>query len=220
MSFLISLLRIERYDLGRALSAAAAIRSRPEDTRNVYKLLHAFRGYTSERMLKRFDRDPTGSRLLSEKRNIRAVLADKAVLRGMPEGSLGRAYAAFMESTAYVADWLTAEDFAASNLTYARLRVRDTHDLWHAVTGRGGDFQSETAYLVFMWAQIQHPGMLLLALLTFLHYPSIGFARKLGMALWYGLRAEWFPAVAWEDLLHLPLRDVQRRLRVDGWSAT
>ena len=99
--------------------------------------------------------------------------------------------------------------------------MRDTHDLWHVVTGYQGDLVGEAAILAFSFAQTRHPGVGLIvlgALYEASRYGSIetevdprwailqGFVR--------GVRSDWLVAQDWEALLSQPLDDVRRRLRV------
>lgn len=41
-------------------------------------------------------------------------------------------------------------------------RMRDTHDLWHVLTGYSGDVLGETALLGFIFAQTGNPGVALI----------------------------------------------------------
>jgi len=40
-----------------------------------------------------------------------------------------------------------------------RNRMRDTHDLWHVVTGYKGDLVGEASLLAFLFAQTRNPGV-------------------------------------------------------------
>src|SRR5690606_20139001 len=106
----------------------------------------------------------------------------------------------------------TAED--TGDLAYVRRRLRNTHDLWHAVTGYRGDLLGEVALLAFTFAQTRHPG--------------IGFLTGIGLALGdgdarrliaggyrRGRAAVWLAPIDWEKLLPLPLAEARRRLRVE-----
>src|SRR3974390_2556273 len=86
----------------------------------------------------------------------------------MPEGSLGRAYLAFVESEGISAEGI--RDASVKNrersipeaFAYLHCRMRDTHDLWHAATGYKGDVRGELALLAFTLAQNWNLGVALL----------------------------------------------------------
>jgi len=82
----------------------------------------------------------------------------------MPEGSLGRAYLAFVESEkispqgireASKSEWCLEP--ADTELAFIQSRMRDTHDVWHAATGYRGDVLGEVGLLAFMLAQNGRP---------------------------------------------------------------
>ena len=50
---------------------------------------------------------------------------------------------------------------------YVIQRLRQTHDLWHVVTGYDTDPASEVALQAFTYAQLRAPGSLVLAALGF-----------------------------------------------------
>ena len=51
-----------------------------------------------------------------------------------------------------------------SDLDYISDRMRDTHDLWHAVTGYKGDLIGEASLLGFSLAQTHNPGIAMIVL--------------------------------------------------------
>lgn len=100
---------------------------------------------------------------------------------------------------------------AGSEVEFAANRMRDTHDLWHTVTGFKGDILGEAALLAFTAPQTRNPGVAVIALLGF----SQPKAWKLMVhGLKNGLRAQPLPAIAWEALLPLPIEEVRARLGI------
>jgi ubiquinone biosynthesis protein COQ4 len=210
--------------LRTVVEATGAALADPTDTAQVFRIAEALSFDNPRRVLGRFRADPGGARLLAERGVILSILTDRQRLEGMPAGSLAAAYLDFLDSEQITADGLVAasEDGAAAQFTagagddlaYVRRRLRDTHDLWHAVTGYRGDLLGEAALLAFTFAQIRHPG--------------IGFLTALGLALGdgdarrmiaggyrRGRRAVWLAPIDWEPLLPLPLAEARRRLRVE-----
>ena len=92
--------------------------------------------------------------------------------------------------------------------------MRDTHDLWHTVTGYRGDLLGELSLLAFTLGQHWNNAIAAIVAGGLLK----GFMRGAGPFVVQGFRrgraSEWLPAQDWESLLPLPLEDVRARLRV------
>ncbi|HTM21226.1 MAG TPA: Coq4 family protein, partial [Kofleriaceae bacterium] len=97
---------------------------------------------------------------------------------------------------------------------YVRRRMRDTHDLWHAVLGYRGDLLGEAALLAFAFAQTGNAAMGALTGLGLAMFPEREARRLIVGGFGRGRSAAWFPAQPWELLLALPVDDVRRRLGV------
>jgi ubiquinone biosynthesis protein COQ4 len=209
----------------RALHALGNLLRDPDDLPQVFTVIQALSGDTPERIVRRLRADPVGARLLRDRADIVPRLADRAALRALPEGSLGRAYLAFLESEGISAEGLIAASEAgraavdddATDAAWMHRRMRDTHDLWHAVTGYRGDVLGEAALLGFLLAQTGNPGVGLIVATALLRAAREPSARRLIVeGFRRGRRAAWLPAVEWEALLALPLADVRARLCVDA----
>jgi len=193
----------------RALAALRELIKNPDDTRHVFTIVESLSG-----------RAPL--RLLASRAQILPILRDRAALERMPEGSLGHAYLAFVDRERIDADGLvqasvdgeTGALVRGADLEYVRDRLRDTHDLWHAVSGYQGDLYGETALLAFSTVQTLNPGLVLIVLTALLRARDPQLYRLVFGGLASGARAEWLPPVEWESLLPLPLEEVRRRLRV------
>ena len=213
----------------RALRAARILAANPDDLPQVFTIIESLSGLTLWRTTRRMRSDETGARLLAARPDIVKLLEDRAALAKLPEGSLGRAYLAFVERENISAQGI--REAAAQGMerassmpppldwTYARLR--DTHDLWHAATGYSGDLLGETALLAFIFAQMGNPAIgLILAIgisQTFTA-PQRGAAdrRTILDGFRRGLTAKWLPAQDWESLLALPLGEVRRKLGLEA----
>lgn len=208
--------------LTRARSAVTALLRNPDDLAQVFALIDSLSHPTHRRILRRLQGTEQGRALVAERPNLAARLADRQALARLPAGSLGRAYLAFMEREGISVDGILAaseqEDrggLETRELAFVPERLRDAHDLWHAVTGYHGDLVGELCLLAFTFAQTGNPALaLILAGGT-----AKGFLRgRLGMvrdAYRRGRRASWLPAVAWEELLAMPLPAVRSALGVD-----
>ena len=208
----------------RALRAARAVAADPDDLPQVFTIIEALSGDTLARITRRMCADSTGARLISTRPDIVELLADRDALARLPDGSLGRAYLAFVEREKISADGI--REAAAQGmirvssmpapLDWTSARLRDTHDLWHAATGYSGDVLGETALLAFTLAQTWNPGIALII--------AIGISKTFGLpdatrtildGFRRGLAAKWLPAQDWESLLALPLAEVRRRLALE-----
>lgn len=209
----------------RPLDAVLALRALlrdPDDTGQVFKIISALSGGTQGRILGRLRATPVGQRVLRERPELATSLADRAHLRTLPEGSLGREYLKFCERYGITADGLVAasREGEFGNLSADELlvhsRMRDAHDLWHVVTGYQTDLAGEASVLAFTVAQTGNPGVALIVLLAYLRpHGEHSFIRKLLLQSFLrGRRAAWLPAADWEGLLARPLEEVRRELRV------
>ena len=120
------------------------------------------------------------------------ILDDHAALRKMPKGSLAHAYCDFMESEGLTAAGLVAEAESLGRPKYNDLvqwyaeRSRDTHDLFHVLTGYGRDALGEQCVLLFTHGQSPSHGHIL-----------IGYAGAFNMVQQLGLARPW-------NLEHVP----------------
>jgi ubiquinone biosynthesis protein COQ4 len=92
--------------------------------------------------------------------------------------------------------------------------MRDTHDLFHTVTGYKGDLLGEAGVLAFTFAQTGHPGIGFLAGIGLVVSPEPRVRRMILGGFRRGRRARWLPATDWAALLPRPLDEVRRELGV------
>ena len=207
-----------------ALRAMRTLINDPEDTSQVFRVIRALSGRSFERLFARAMADPVGRRILDERRSLLPVLSDRERLRSLPEGTLGREYARFMDAERITADGLEEAsafdkvDFYDDRARCLSDRLRDMHDLWHVVSGYGRDLLGEEALLAFTYAQIRNRGVGFIVLVGCLKISSEGHREVFGVtrqAYRRGRRAAFLAAADWEALLELPLQDVRRQLRID-----
>ncbi len=96
--------------------------------------------------------------------------------------------------------------------------ARDSHDLWHVLTGYGRDPLGELALLGVLYSQIKNPGTGFIALLGLLRvpyeYPGAPCIRAVLEGFRIGRNAEWMLAQDWEALLAKPFEGVRRELKI------
>jgi ubiquinone biosynthesis protein COQ4 len=212
----------------RAFRAARILTNDPDDLPQVFTIIESLSFDTMERITAGLRRSETGRALLEKKPDIVEVLADRAALARLPEGSLGRAYLDFVERENISAQGIRDAGMKGSTLSeplpapldWVHGRMRDTHDLWHAVTGYHGDVLGETALLAFTLAQTKNPAIGLILGIGVLKTSGAPDARMARATIFDGFRrgrkAAWLPAVDWEPLLALPLEEVRRRLDIEA----
>ncbi len=208
-----------------ALQAMRKLIADPDDTAQVFRIIRALTGNSFERLFQRVIADPTGLKVLDEMRDILVVLQDRARLNKLPEGSLGREYARFLDREAISAEGLvhaSGDDFDQAVFLDERChllshRLRDTHDLWHVVTGYQRDIFGEAALLSFTYAQTRNPGVGFIVVIATLKLWMDGHGDFMSLAwdaYWRGRRAGFFCAADWEALLPMPLAEVRRVLKI------
>jgi ubiquinone biosynthesis protein COQ4 len=217
------------FEPRRAVRAIRALLRNPEDLPQVFTIIEALSGPAPARLEARFRGTPTGKRLLGAQPDIVAILEDREGLRRLPAGSLGRAYLAFVESENISAAGIRAASaeggfrpVRSSEHEFVKARMRDTHDLWHALTGYRGDLVGEAVLLSFLFAQTWNPGVAFIvatALVKAHGQPDRARRSELRRLIVDGFRrgraAAWLPDQEWEALLPLPLDEVRRRLGIE-----
>lgn len=215
---------VGRAELLRALRALRTLGRDPNRTDAVGQYIAALTGPSADDLYEKVWRDPTGRRLLEERRDLHATLSDRSYLAALSDGSLGRTYF----------EWTAARDFTAEGIAEAisaqvgrvldspeatfAARIVDMHDLWHVVNGWDSDLYGELHLLGYSYAQLGAYAWLSLAVLFNLVLVSTGrFAgiAYLNDAIHRGRKARVLAAVDWEALLPLPLDEVRRRLDID-----
>lgn len=210
-------------DAPRAVRAVRALIADPDDLPQVFALIEVLSGDTHARIVRRMEQHPAGRRILATRPEIVQVLQDREALRRMPEGSLARTYLDFLESEGISAEGIRAAQARGQQGTkklsplqfYVGERMRDTHDLWHAVTGYRGDVLGESALLAFTLAQTWNPGIAVILAVGMWKTLGTPAARAvIGEGFRRGRQAAWLPATAWEELLPQPIGEVRARLSI------
>jgi ubiquinone biosynthesis protein COQ4 len=209
-----------------ALAAVQRLMADKEATHEVFRIFDALDGPVTERLYQRFAATEVGARVLAERLDLEATLADRAALAALPAGSLGRAYLAFVSAEGLSVEGLQAEMNAGGeafkHVDEGRRRfyqrITHSHDLHHVLTGYGRDFVGELALLAFSRALTRSRGLLLVMMFGLQKMkrehpalPTFACMReggRLGRAAGEVIEADW------EGLLPLPLAEVRRRLGV------
>lgn len=205
-----------------AMKALKILIEDPEQTKQVFVVIRAMSGNALEKSFDRFKQTETGKQVLSEHRQLISTLQNQEALRQLNVDSLGRHYLKFVEIEHISADGLV-EASQSDDLIQDRglrlfgERMRDSHDLWHVITGYGTDTFGEACLLAFTYSQTKNRGLGIIAIVG-----MIKIAQELGpevkKAMWQayraGKKAAWLPGLDWESLLQRPLEEVRQLLNI------
>jgi ubiquinone biosynthesis protein COQ4 len=97
-----------------------------------------------------FGAHPDGARALEQRPTLGSL--DLEVLRNLPDGTLGRAYADHMTTNRLDHAALPAH-YAKDPSLYVRAHLYESHDIWHVVTGFKTDVNGELGLQAFNMAQ-------------------------------------------------------------------
>ena len=136
-----------------------------EDTEQVFHIIEALNGGSMRKDLLRFMESENRPRLLAQRAFLPDILDDHAPLKALPKGTVGRTYVEFMEREGLTAHGLVEESLSNraaheqydDDLLWYANRLRDTHDMYHVLTGYGRDALGEDALLGYTHSQ--HGGL-------------------------------------------------------------
>lgn len=157
-----------RYRPLRAIKNFQLLIKDKEDTSLVFKIYESLPASSFMQRVEGLVMSDRGTALRATEPNLPEILDDHATLRQTPKGSLAHAYCDFMESEGLSAAGLVAEAEKLGRTKYDDCvqwfgdRSRDTHDLFHVLTGYGRDALGEQCVLLFTHGQSPTQGHLLI----------------------------------------------------------
>jgi len=100
-----------------------------------------------------------GRAILAERPWISTETVDYDALLALPEDRLGHRYAAHLRAHDLAPDPLTTPVTRGRTEldSYLLMRVRQTHDIWHALVGFGTEGHEEVLLHAFQWPQLRMP---------------------------------------------------------------
>ncbi|PRP97471.1 Coenzyme Q (ubiquinone) biosynthesis protein Coq4 [Enhygromyxa salina] len=174
-----------------------------------------------ERALALLRRSEEGRAMLAERPRISTSTVDFAALRELPEASLGRMFAEYIEREGIDPDLLTKAmtHGRSPEANYVLERTMQTHDLWHVVLGVGTQAHEEVLLHAFQWPQLRRPfSALILVVGAVKHLVGEGrfsaLTRNVPAALRRGRAARPLLCVYWERHWDEPLDELRERLGV------
>ncbi len=200
--------------IGMALKALHKLRKDTNDTKQVFTFSIAVSAHYLPTLLMRFLSHDRGLELMTRDATIDTHSVDYDALRALPAGTLGEAYARFMGDNGLTPDLFQAPPLLPRGIAFVMKRMRQTHDLWHVLTGYETDIPGEIQLLAFTYGQTGAPSMRYLASFGALRYSLVhpGILKKAWRAYRRGCQAEFMPNRIWEDMWQRPLAEVQSEL--------
>ena len=209
-----------RRQWGVALRALRRLLSDKEDTGQVFEIMAALNGDSTRKGYERLLRTPNGGRLAYERVELAPRLMDDAWLDSFEAGTVGAAYRAFIRSENLSAEGLAdisrqrrgPVDMRHPYAWFGR-RMRDSHDLWHILSGYHRDGLGEACLVAFSYAQTGSLGWALIAAGAALRGGPIG-RKAIRQGYRRGKAAKWLPGEDYEALMAEPLAAARARLNI------
>ncbi|MGC1303952.1 MAG: Coq4 family protein [Caulobacteraceae bacterium] len=214
-----------------ALRAYRKLQANSEDTLQVFEIMRALNGRAELKGYLRLLQSRRGSRFAFEAQELADKLCDADRLSAYPPGTVGAIYRDFMAAEQLSAAGLVALSEQATNAEAAEphpvqwygRRIRDSHDVWHVLTGYGRDPLGELCLVAFSFAQTREPGWALIAIAGGLNRLRSARGGQSIRAIWQayrdGCKASWLAVEDVLGLLEEPLDQARRRLNIPAPDA-
>jgi len=167
------------------------------------------------RAMDRIEHDDAALALLEEQPRIDRAHVDLDALRRLPDGTLGREYTRFLDDNGITPDaFENLPDVGDPRAAYVMLRMRQTHDLWHVLTGYAPDVRGEILLQAFTYAQVRAPSALIIAMFGTLRWAFKwpGQGKALREAFARGKRTGSLPMFRWEEHWATPVTELRALL--------
>lgn len=163
--------------------------------------------------------DPTGRRILRDRPRITSKTMSLEKLRQLPENTVGRTYAAWLDCEGVTPDTRDQVKYIDNEEdAYVMQRYRECHDFYHAVTGLPIFVEGEIGLKAFEFANTGLP-MTALSLGAIVRLKPEErkrmFETYLPWALSNGLKAKDVICVYWEEELETDVEDLRNRLGIE-----
>jgi ubiquinone biosynthesis protein COQ4 len=215
-----------RKDWTGAFKALRKLLADANDTEQVFRIMRGLNTTSVKKGYARLIGTVEGGRIAYQRVELAQRLSDPAYIAQFGEGTVGGAYAAFLRKTGYTAEGLAAvsrvddprREIEHPIAWYGR-RMRDSHDIWHILTGyRADDPLGEACLTAFAFAQTRGLGWAAIALGAAVQSLRSPLRVPVLRALWEGYRngrrAAWLPGQDYELILAEPLIQARARLGI------
>jgi ubiquinone biosynthesis protein Coq4 len=177
-----------RRDWRTAFDAIKKLLANGDDTTQVFRIMRALNVGNAPMNYARLIATEQGGRIAYDRVELAQRFSDPAFVASFAPGTVGAAYRNFLETTGYSADGLVevsrlvpSEDDLAHPYAWFGRRVRDTHDIWHVLTGyKADESMGEAALVAFSYAQVGGLGWALIGSAAALKsaLPAASYSRR------------------------------------------
>ena len=215
-----------RRDWRTAFEAIRKLLANGDDTVQVFRIMRALNVGATETGYARLLATPDGGRMAYDRLELATIFAQPGFADQFAPGTVGAAYRDFLASTGYSADGLAEvsregsemEDVVHPYAWFGR-RVRDTHDIWHIMTGYKADESlGEAALVAFSYAQVGGLGWAFIGGAAALKSLRVTKNTLFAKAVWEGYRngraAQWLSGEDYLKLMHEPIEVARARLGI------
>lgn len=163
--------------------------------------------------------DPTGRRILRDRPRITSDTLRLSYLRSLPENSVGRAYATWLDREGVSPDTRDNVQYIDDEeCAYVMQRYRECHDFYHAVTGLPVFVEGELALKAFEFLNTVIP-MTALSLAAVVRLKPAErerfFSLHLPWAVRSGLASKEMINVYWEEILEKDVDEFREEMGIE-----
>jgi ubiquinone biosynthesis protein COQ4 len=163
--------------------------------------------------------DPTGRRILRDRPRITSETLKLPYLRTLPENSVGRTYATWLDREGVSPDTRDSVKYIDDEeCAYVMQRYRECHDFYHAVTGLPIFVEGELALKAFEFLNTLIP-MTGLSIFAFVRLKPAErerfFSLHLPWAVRSGLASKELINVYWEEILEKDVDELRKELGIE-----
>ncbi|WP_326524900.1 Coq4 family protein [Sphingomonas sp.] len=217
-----------KRDWGTAWRALRKLMANGDDTVQVFRIMRALNADASQKGFRKLIATREGGRLAYQRVELAERFSDRTWLDGLPEGTVGAAYRAFLDRTGFSAAGLadismndSDPDAVVHDHPYSWFgrRERDMHDIWHTLTGyTAEEHLGELCLVAFSYAQTGGLGWAAIGAMGAMKSLSVTKDTAVLKAVLegyrHGKRAKWLSGEDYEALLAEPLDAARRRLNI------
>ena len=215
-----------KIEFGRAFKAFRKLIADKEDTVQVFEIMQALNGKSTFQGYRKLMSTMSGGKIAYERVEMAPVLSNDALVDSFAADTVGGHYRRFVRDEGLSPEGLAAESRKARDsapelehpVAWFGRRIRDTHDIWHILTGYHRDGLGELCLVAFSYAQTKSLGWAFIAVGGVLQGYRLGHGKRTLKAVWQGYqngkKAAWLPGQDFVTLLGEPLETARARLNI------
>ena len=220
-----------RRDWKTAFAAIRKLLANGDDTTQVFLIMRALNVGNAPMNYARLISTEQGGQIAYDRVELAERFSDRDFVASFAPWTVGAAYRDWLIETGYSADGLVEvsrlepekEDMAHPYAWFGR-RVRDSHDIWHVLTGyKADESMGEACLVAFSYAQVGGLGWAFIAAAAALKSMKVTgnrlFAKAVLEGYRHGRRAKWVSGEDYLALLHEPLDAARARLGIETPTA-